>query len=306
MLLQDRVAVVTGSGRGLGLAYARALAAAGAAVVVNDVDGDAAHEAVAAIVGAGGRAVPVVAPVGPAETARQLVDAAMTSFGRLDAMVTNAGVLRDRTIAKMTDDDFDLVIDTHLRGTFTCARAAIEVFRDQGPGGRLILVGSPAGQRASFGQANYSAAKSGIVGMGRTLAAECAKIGATVNTIVPVAVTRMLATIPGMAELVETVEAGGEVPAARRRGGLGTVDDVAALVVYLASPAADEVTGQCIGVGGDRLALYSHPTEVATANREGGWTPEAIADVFPGTFGGQLQPFQPSRKRPPAEGKDAR
>jgi NAD(P)-dependent dehydrogenase (short-subunit alcohol dehydrogenase family) len=215
-------------------------------------------------------------------------------------MVTNAGVLRDRTISKMSEEDFDLVVETHLRGTFTCAQAAIAAFREQGPGGRLVLVGSPAGQRASFGQTNYSAAKAGIVGMGRTLAVECAKLGATVNTIIPVAVTRMLATIPGLAELVEAVESGAPVPADRRRGGLGTVEDVAALVVYLASTASAEVTGQCIGVGGDRLALYSHPTEVATVNREGGWTAESIADVFPAVFGGQLQPFEPARRRAPA------
>ncbi|MGW0016339.1 SDR family NAD(P)-dependent oxidoreductase, partial [Streptomyces tendae] len=124
MDLQGKVAVVTGSGRGLGLAYARALAAAGAAVVVNDVDADAVDEAVGTITAAGGRAAGVVAAVGDSEAAERLTEAAVREFGRLDVLVTNAGILRDRVLWKMTDDDFDSVVKVHLRGTFTCARAA--------------------------------------------------------------------------------------------------------------------------------------------------------------------------------------
>jgi 3-oxoacyl-[acyl-carrier protein] reductase len=166
--LDQKVAVVTGSGRGLGLAYARALAKAGAAIVVNDVDQAAAEAAVDSITAAGGRAVGVIAPVGPTSTADALVIRAVQEFGRLDVMVTNAGILRDKVLWKMTDDDFDAVIETHLRGTFTCARAAAAQMREQGSGGRLILVSSPAGQRGNFGQTNYAAAKAGIVAMART------------------------------------------------------------------------------------------------------------------------------------------
>jgi NAD(P)-dependent dehydrogenase (short-subunit alcohol dehydrogenase family) len=144
--LEGKVAVVTGSGRGLGRAYARALAAAGAAVVVNDVDSELASETAREIVNAGGRATLAVVAVGSTEAADQLVDHAVQDFGRLDVMCTNAGILRDRTLKNMTDEDFDLVVETHLRGTFTCGRSAVARFRVQGDGGRLIL--RPANKEA--------------------------------------------------------------------------------------------------------------------------------------------------------------
>ncbi len=294
-MLESKVAVVTGAGRGLGRAYAKALAAAGASVVVNDVDPDVAEETVADIVKEGGAAVAQVGPVGETETAQAMVDRAVGEFGRLDVMVTNAGVLRDRTLRNATDEDFDLVLRTHLRGTFTCGRAAFLRFREQGEGGRLILIGSPAGQRASFGQTAYSAAKAAIIGLVRTWAAECEKAGVTVNGIIPVALTRMVATIPRLASLVDEVEAGRPVPRDVRLGGLGTADDVAGLVVYLASDAAAGVTGQAIGVGGDRIALWSHPAEVVSAVREGGWSAEAVAEIFPSVFTPRLQEFRPAR-----------
>lgn len=292
-MLTGKVAVVTGSGRGLGRAYALALAEAGAAVVVNDVDAHAAEEVVAGIRAAGGSAAAVVAPVGPTATADALVAAAVTEFGRLDAMVTNAGLLRDRSVTKMSDEDFDLVLETHVRGSFTCARAAIARFREQGGGGRLVLVGSPAGQRASFGQTNYSAAKSGIVGMARTLAAETAKHGITVNALIPVALTRMVATIPVFAEAVAAVERGEPAPAELRRRGVGTAQDVAPLLVYLLSDAAAGVTGQALGVGGDRITVWTHPAVAAEASREGGWTAEAVAEAFPAELEPHLQAYAP-------------
>ncbi|MBV9336905.1 MAG: SDR family NAD(P)-dependent oxidoreductase, partial [Solirubrobacterales bacterium] len=174
MRLDGKVAVVTGSGRGLGRAYALAVAAAGAAVVVNDLDAAAAAETVQQITAQSGRAVGEVASIGASDAAQALVDRAVGEFGRLDVMVTNAGVLRDRVLWKMTDDDFDLVIETHLRGTFTCARAAAIRMREQGEGGRIIVVGSPAGQFGNFGQTNYAAAKAGIVAFARTWALELA------------------------------------------------------------------------------------------------------------------------------------
>ncbi|MFJ8111687.1 SDR family NAD(P)-dependent oxidoreductase [Streptomyces sp. NPDC096132] len=278
MMLEGKVAVVTGAGRGLGRAYAVALAAAGASVVVNDLDAEALDETVEIIEAAGGTVTGLVAAVGSAEVADKLVRTAVGVYGRLDVMVPNAGVLRDRTLTKLSDEDFDLVLETHLRGTFTCARAAVARFREQGTGGRLILIGSPAGQYASFGQTPYSAAKAGIVGMVRTLAAECGRMGVTVNAVIPTALTRMVATIPGLGELVTAVDAGEPVPPVARRAGLGSPDDVAGLVVFLASDLAADITGQAIGAGGDRLSVWCHPTEVVVASKEGGWSAQDIAE----------------------------
>lgn len=279
MDLSGKAAVVTGSGRGLGLAYAEALAGAGASVVVNDVDATAAAAAVEKITAGGGRAVSVVAPVGETSTADALVDAAVENFGRLDVMVTNAGVLRDKVLWKMSDEDFDTVVDVHLRGTFTCARAAAVRMREQGTGGRLILVSSPAGQRGNFGQTNYAAAKAGIVAMARTWAMELARAGITANAIVPIAATEMTKSIPAFAPLIEEAErTGGPLPEwLRRDEGFGTAEDAAPLVVFLASDASSEVTGQAIGIGGDKLALWSHPREKAAAYAGGGWDADSIA-----------------------------
>jgi NAD(P)-dependent dehydrogenase (short-subunit alcohol dehydrogenase family) len=288
--LDGRVAVVTGSGRGLGRAYATALAAAGAAVVVNDLDETAAHETVEVIAAHGGRAIAEIAAVGDSSAAQALVDRAVSEFGRLDVMVTNAGVLRDKVLWKMTDEDFDLVIATHLRGTFTCARAAAVQMREQGEGGRIIVVGSPAGQFGNFGQTNYAAAKAGIVSFARTWSLELGRSRITVNAIVPTAWTQMTATIPIYAPLVERVDAGEPLPrGVRRAHALGMPEDCAPLIVFLASEAGAEVTGQAIGIGGDRLALFSHPSEAVTAYQDGGWTADRIAVEWAATFAASLQ-----------------
>ncbi|HXR13393.1 MAG TPA: SDR family NAD(P)-dependent oxidoreductase [Solirubrobacteraceae bacterium] len=290
--LDGRVAVVTGSGRGLGRAYAIALAAAGASVVVNDLDADGAGETVAAITAAGGAAVAEIAAVGESAVAEALVARALGEYGRLDVMVTNAGVLRDRVLWKMSDEDFDLVIHTHLRGTFTCARAAAIQMREQGEGGRIIVVGSPAGQRGNFGQTNYSAAKAGIAAFARTWALELARAEVTVNAIVPTAWTAMTSTIPVYAPLVERVERGEGLPrAVRQEHAVGMPEDCAGLVVFLASDAGAGVSGQAIGIGGDRLSLWSHPAEVAFVLLEGGWSAEAIAERWGQAIAPSLQSY---------------
>src|ERR1700676_4132085 len=212
MNLEGKVAVVTGSGRGIGRAYALALAQAGCAVVVNDVDGDVAEATADEIAGAGGRVVAEVCAVGSAAAADQLVAGAVRAFGHLDVMCTNAGILRDRVLWNMSDDDFDAVIETHLRGTFTCARAAVRQMREQGSGGRIVVVSSIAGQRGNFGQTNYAAAKAGIAAFARTWAMELARAEITVNAIVPNAMTRMIASIPGRAELVRSPDDGDPLP----------------------------------------------------------------------------------------------
>ncbi|WP_158839469.1 SDR family NAD(P)-dependent oxidoreductase [Saccharothrix deserti] len=302
MDLREKVAVVTGSGRGLGRAYAEALARAGAAVVVNDVDAEAASAVVKGIVEEGGRAVAVVAPVGPAETADQLVATAVEEFGGLDVLVTNAGILRDRVLWKMSDEDFDAVVDVHLRGTFTCARAAAVRMREQGRGGSLVLISSPAGQRGNFGQTNYAASKAGIVAMARTWAMELARADISVNAVVPVAATEMTKTIPAFGPVIEEAErTGAPYPDwLRKDEGLGTVEDVASLIVFLASDAARGVTGQAIGIGGDRLALWSHPQEKAVAFADGGWTADAIAESWETGVGAQPETYGIPAPNPPA------
>ncbi|WP_301282317.1 SDR family oxidoreductase [Verrucosispora sioxanthis] len=205
-------------------------------------------------------------------------------------MVTNAGVLRDTVLWKMTDEDFDTVINVHLRGTFTTVRAAVQHMRAAGEGGRIICIGSPTGQRGNFGQTNYAAAKAGIVGMTRTWALELKRAGITANTVVPVAATAMTATVPYFAAAVRAAEQGEPMPAFFRHDlGFGTADDVAGLIAFLGSDAAGGVTGQVIGVGGDRLQVWTHPEAALTAHREGGWTYDALLEAWPATFAGALQ-----------------
>jgi NAD(P)-dependent dehydrogenase (short-subunit alcohol dehydrogenase family) len=280
MDMHGKVAIVTGAGRGLGLAYARSLAAAGVKLVVNDVDTETAAAAAEEVGG-----IPVAAPVGSSEAAQALVDAAVEAYGRLDILVCNAGVLRDAMLWKMTDAMFDQVIAVHLRGTFTCVRAAAIRMREQGEGGRIICVGSPTGQLGNVGQTNYAAAKAGIVGMVRTWAMELARARITVNALIPVAATAMTATVAFLKPYVDALETGGEIPANIRHDlGFGTPEDVAGVVTFLASDAAAGITGQAVGVGGDRLALWSHPTEVAVEHMAGGWDADAIAEIWPTAF----------------------
>jgi len=258
---------------------------------VNDVDETVAAEAVRSITAAGGRAVAQVVPVGTSESATAIVDCAVAEFGRLDILVNNAGILRDTTLWKMTDEQFDAVITTHLRGTFTCTRAAVVRLRAQGEGGRIICVGSPTGQVGNFGQTNYAAAKAGIVGMVRTWAMELARDRITANAVVPVAATAMTGTVPFLKPYVEALAAGEPLPPfARRELGFGGPEDAAGLVAFLASDSAAGITGQAIGVGGDRLAMWSHPAEIAVEFADGtGWSADAIADAWPHRFADSQQ-----------------
>jgi NAD(P)-dependent dehydrogenase (short-subunit alcohol dehydrogenase family) len=301
MNLSGKVAIVTGSGRGLGLAYAQALASAGAAVVINDMDQAAADAAVALVTGAGGQAVAQAAAVGTSAVADALVDRAVSEFGRLDILVTNAGILHDAVLWKMTDEQFDLVLDVHVRGTLSCARAAAIRFREQGDGGRIICIGSPTGQVGNFGQTNYAAAKAAIIGMVRTWAMELARAGVTVNAVIPVAATGMTKTVPFLKPYVEALAAGEALPPyARRELGFGSPQDAAGLVAFLASDDAAGITGQAIGIGGDRLALWTHPTETIVAFADGhGWSADAIAKVWPSSFADHQQSVGQQLPEPP-------
>jgi NAD(P)-dependent dehydrogenase (short-subunit alcohol dehydrogenase family) len=277
--LTGKVAVITGAGRGIGRAIALHMAGAGAAVVVNDVEAEVAEAVALEIRASGGRAAVEIAAIGSTEAAEACVARALSAFGRLDILCANAGVLRDAVLWKATDEDFDLVVATHLRGAFTCGRAAARHFRDAGHGGRILLVASPAGQRGNFGQTAYAAAKAGVAAMARTWSMELARANVTVNAVVPTALTRMVATIPGMAEHVAAAERGEALPDSLRAGaGLGLAEDVAPLFTYLASDAASGITGQCIGIGGDRLSIWAHPQETAVALSPGGWSVDDIAN----------------------------
>ena len=206
MLLKDKVAVVTGSGRGIGRGIAMALAREGAKVVVNDVgcevDGrggadDPAQQVVNEIKALGSDAVPNYDSVSDFAGAERIIKTATDKFGRIDILVNNAGIVRDRSLAKMSEDDFDVVLGVHLKGSFNCGRHALPIMKEQGYG-RVINITSSAGLRGNFGQTNYGAAKAGIMGLTLVWAIEHEKYGITVNAMAPSGMTRMTGTIPGM------------------------------------------------------------------------------------------------------------
>jgi len=285
MLLQGKVAVVTGSGRGIGRGIALALAREGARLVVNDigceVDGrgsaqDPAANVVREIEALGSEAVPSYDSVASFEGARAIVETAVKAFGRLDILVNNAGIVRDRSIQKMTEEDFDAVVAVHLKGTFNCGRHAIPIMREQGYG-RIINITSSAGLRGNFGQSNYGAAKAGIMGLTLVWAIELAKYGITVNAMAPAGLTRMVGTIPGMAEKEPPPELNPELNGA--------------LVAFLASEKAAHVNGQIFGRKGFGFTLFQLPRPIAMLYKPGGLTAAEIAENFDAVFGEHLQPI---------------
>ncbi|MFC7403240.1 SDR family NAD(P)-dependent oxidoreductase [Citricoccus sp. GCM10030269] len=302
MSLNGKVAIVTGSGAGLGLAYAQELARQGASVIINDVNQETADAAVSSITDAGGQAAAVVAPVGSTETADQLVKTAVDTFGGLDILVTNAGILRDKSLLKMSDEDFDAVINVHVKGTFTCVRSAFAYFKENGVAGRIVTIGSPTGQRGNFGQTNYAAAKAGIVGMVRTWALEMKKAGVSVNAVIPVAATAMTKTIPFFRAAVEADERGEAMPEFfRKELGFGPAQDVAGVIAFLSSDAAAGISGQAIGVGGDRLQIWSHPEPAVTEYHDGGWDYETMLSEGKALLEANLQTVGEKMPELPAE-----
>jgi 3-oxoacyl-[acyl-carrier protein] reductase len=234
--LQGKVAAVTGSGAGLGRAYALALAAAGADVVINDVRDQAVDTVVQEIVEAGGRAVGVVGSVADTATADGLVAKALEAFGRFDIMVNNAGIGRPAMLWKMSDQDWLDVISVNLTGVYYCTRAAARHLREQGSG-RIINITSAAGIEGSTGQINYAAAKAGVIGLTKSAAKELARYGVTVNAVSPVAATEMTEKIRTDPKFLEISMA--RLPMKR----FAEPEEVASVIVFLASDAASYMTG---------------------------------------------------------------
>ncbi|HXG03384.1 MAG TPA: SDR family NAD(P)-dependent oxidoreductase [Candidatus Binatia bacterium] len=293
MVLKDRVAVVTGAARGIGREIALLMARLGARVVVNDYGGSEtgegaarapADEVVAEIRAAGGTAVASYDSVATMEGGRRIVQTALDQFGRVDVVVNNAGILRDRMVFNMTEEEWDAVIATHLKGTFAVTRAAAPHMREQ-RWGRFINMTSTSGLVGNVGQANYAAAKMGIVGFTKVVALDMARYNVTANCISPFAWTRMIGTIP-----TDTPAQQARVEKLKKL----SPAHVAPLAAYLASDAAQEVTGQVFGVRGKEIMLFSHMRPVMRIHHAEGWTVERLAELFPGTLQHHLVPLETS------------
>ena len=274
-LLTGKVALVTGAGGGLGRCHALALAKEGAAVVVNDLGGSRdgsgkgahspADQVVQEIQQAGGKAVANYDSVASVEGGERIVKSALDAFGKLDICINNAGILRDKTLAKLTEDLWDPVVDVHLKGTYCVSRPAFNHMKERGQGGVIINTSSTSGLNGNFGQSNYGAAKAGIWGFSRCLALEGQRSQIRVYILAPVALTRLTEDLAGMQaeEMKQKLD-----PAL-----------VSPLVVYLASDLAKDQTGKTFFVGGGRIAEMRMVTaKGVTKSDEGGlWTPEEIA-----------------------------
>ncbi|HXN61430.1 MAG TPA: SDR family NAD(P)-dependent oxidoreductase [Acidimicrobiales bacterium] len=264
--LEDKVVAVTGGGGGIGRAVALAAAAEGAKVLVadygvsmagEDPSSEVAESVAAEITKAGGEALAVADDISKMDAGERLITTAVDTYGRIDGVVAVAGILRERMLFNMSEDEWDAVIATHLKGHFTVFRAAAAVMRKQESGS---LVGFTSGAfQGSVAQANYAAAKGGIVSLVRSAAVGLHRYGVTANAIAPVARTRMSANVPS--ELAE----------------MGDAEDVAPMVVYLLSDQAKHVTGQVYTVVGPKIAVWNQPAEVRAMWADGRWTPEQIA-----------------------------
>jgi NAD(P)-dependent dehydrogenase (short-subunit alcohol dehydrogenase family) len=303
--LDGKVAIVTGAGRGIGRGEALALATEGAAVVVNDLGGSTggegadetpAQEVVNEIEAAGGKAVANYADVSDFDACGEMVKQALDELGGLDVLVNNAGILRDRMVFNMTKEEWDLVIAVHLTGTFNTIKHASVVMRQQ-RSGRIINTSSSSGL-GNAGQANYSAAKEGIVGITRTVARDLGRYGVTCNAIRPTAATRLTLS-PEMEAAARARQARGETRAGGG-GGLESFDPnaIGALITYLASDEAQNVNGRDFMIRGREVGLYTMPVIEARAFARGdAWSTDEMFEVFPQSLGPLLQnAFQPKEE----------
>lgn len=271
-LLDGKVAIVTGAGGGIGRATALLFGREGAKVVVNDVGGardgsgesaSPAEAVVAEIRALGGQAVASPESVATRAGAERIIATAVEEFGRVDVLINNAGILRDKTLLKMDDEMWDAVIGVHLKGTFLCTQAAVAQMRAQGSPGSVVNTTSVSGMLGNFGQANYSAAKAGIYGFTRTASIELQRYGIRVNAVAPIAKTRMTEDLP-MFEKIQSM----------------TPEHVAPAHLFLASELSGDLTGAVLSVAGGKLSVYK---VVESAGKfkdsdQGVWTAREIAD----------------------------
>jgi len=291
--LDGKVMLVTGAGRGIGRDIARLAAAEGAAVVVNDLGGSTdgegadaspAETVVAEIRAAGGRAVANPDSVAEPAGAERMVKTALDHFGRIDCVVNNAGILRDRIFYRMSQVDWELVIDVHLKGSFNVARAAANHFREQ-QSGSFVHMTSTSGLVGNFGQANYAAAKMGIVGLSKSIALDMARFNVRSNCVSPFAWSRLIGTIPTQTD---------EERARVERVKTMTAEKIAPLAVFLASDLAKGVTGQIFAVRKNEIFLMSQPRPLRSMQRNDGWTPQTLAEHMLPAMKTSLYPLERS------------
>ena len=282
-ILNGKVVAVTGAGRGIGREIALLCALEGAAVVVNDPgvggSGDGgeagpAEQTVADIVAEGGRACANLASVADPAGATSIIEDAVKTFGRIDAVVSSAGILRDAIWHRMSHEDWRAVIDVHLNGAFHVSKAATPYFREQ-QSGSFIHFSSTSGLIGNIGQANYSAAKAGVMGLSQSIALDMARYGVRSNCILPFAWSRMTASIPS-----DTPEAKQRVERMQSMG----AEKVAPLIAYLASDLSKDVTNQIFAVRRNEIVLFSKPRPIRSMTKTEGWTAQAIADELIPSF----------------------
>ncbi len=278
-ILEGRTAIVTGAGRGIGKGIAMKFAEEGANVVVNDLGGATdgtggsriADEVVQEIQGAGGSAVPNYDSVATVEGGQNIFQTAIDAFGALDILVNNAGILRDRTIFNLVEEDWDAVLDVHLKGHYCCSRPFARYIRETNrPGCRIINFSSVSGLYGNFGQSNYAAAKAGIAGLSRVLALELAKYGCTVNTISPGATTRMTAELRASRGMQIDENAPEQSP-----------NQIAPVCAWLASEAGQDMTAQIIDVMRGWIGIMQQPKVIRKFSKDGMWNNREIDLVMP-------------------------
>jgi NAD(P)-dependent dehydrogenase (short-subunit alcohol dehydrogenase family) len=294
-MVAGKTAIVTGAGRGIGRGIAMSLAKEGAQVVVCDIgaslqgegsDAGPAQETVNAIEKAGGAAIASTLSITDPKNAEAIVESALDAFGRVDILVNNAGILRDVIFHKMSWSDWSDVIAVHLNGSFNMSRAVAPHFREQNAGA-FVHMTSTSGLVGNFGQANYMAAKLGIMGLSRGIALDMARFNVRSNCIAPFAFTRMIESIPAQSEQDKR-----RIEAFQRM----TPEKIAPLAVYLCAEAATGITGQIFSVRNNEIYLFNQPRPIKTIHRANGWTPEELATELKTAFAPAFTPLERSEE----------